>query len=158
MMAKIRLVRVDSRLGHGKTIREILKNYDLEKVIFANDKLSEDEIRREVVGLTVPDEADAIFLKVSEVKNFLEKNTGDYFLIVQNTADLEKIIDEGNEIEEINIGIIHMSFGKKSLTEMVAADDEDLRIFRKLSDLGLDVYIRKEITDPKRPIEDFLRK
>ena len=155
-MANIRLVRIDSRLGHGKTIRDILNKYDLNRLIFANDKLCEDKIRREVLGLTVPEEIEVNFLEISEIKDFLSKNNGQYFLIVENTSDLEKIIDDGNKIEEINIGLIHMAMGKKILTDMVAADDEDLRIFRKLSDLGIDSFIRKEITDPKIPIENFL--
>lgn len=155
-MANIRLVRIDSRLGHGKTIRDILNKYDLNRLIFANDKICEDKIRREVLGLTVPEEIEVNFLEISEVKDFLSKNNGQYFLIVENTSDLEKIIDDGNKIEEINIGLIHMAMGKKILTDMVAADDEDLRIFRKISDLGIDSFIRKEITDSKIPIENFL--
>lgn len=155
-MAEIRLLRVDSRLGHGKTIREILKKYDLEKVIFANDRIFDDEIHKKIERLTVPEGVEVEFLKVADVKDYLEENDGEYFIIVQNTSDLEKIIDSKVQIQEVNIGIIHMAMGKKSLTEMVAADSEDLRIFRKLSDLGLDVYIRKEISDPKIPIENFL--
>lgn len=155
-MAKIRLVRVDSRLGHGQTTRDILEKYDLNKVIFANDKIFEDEIHKEIEKLTVPCDSEINFLKLSGVKDFLANNDGEYFLILENTSDLEKIIDAGNEIEEINIGIIHMAKGKISLTDMVAVDDEDMRIFKKLYDLGIDTYIRKNIGDPKLAIGEFL--
>ena len=157
MMAKIRLVRIDSRLGHGKTIRDILNKYDLNRLIFANDKICEDKIRREVLGLTVPEEIEVNFLKISEVKEFLSQNQSEYFLIVENTSDLEKIIDDGNKIEEVNIGIIHMAMGKKILTDMVTVDSEDFRIFRKLSHMGIETYIRKEIADPRVPIEKFYK-
>lgn len=155
-MAKIRLVRVDSRLGHGQTIRDILEEYDLNKVIFANDKIFEDEIHKEIERLTVPCDSESIFLKISDVKDFLADKGGEYFLIVENTSDLEKLIDYGNEIEEINIGIIHMAMGKVSLTAMVAVDDEDMRIFKKLYNLGIETYVRKNIGDPKLPIGEFL--
>lgn len=155
-MAKIRILRVDSRLGHGKTIREILKKYDLNKVIFANDRIFDDEIHKKIERLTVPEGVEVEFLKVADVKDFLEEKTGEYFLIAQNTSDLEKIIDSKVQIQEVNIGIIHMAMGKKSLTEMVAADSEDLRIFRKVNDFATSAYIRNEISDPKIPIENFL--
>ncbi len=155
-MAKIRILRVDSRLGHGKTIRDILKKYGLEKVIFANDEVFNNQVRKEVERLTVPEDVEVEFLKVSDVKDFLDQKTGEYFLIVQNTSDLESLVDRQIQIEEVNIGIINLSIGKKSLTEMVAVDSEDMRIFRKLRDLGIKTYIRKEITDKKQDIEDFL--
>lgn len=155
-MAKIRLVKVDSRLGHGKTIRGILEKYDLEKMIFANDEVYQDQIRREVERLTVPEGVEVNFLKVEDVKDFLEEKTGEFFVIVENTSDLEKLVDAKIQIQEVNIGVINLAMGKKIVTEMVAADDEDLRIFRKLRYLGIETYIRKEITDPKQAIEDFL--
>ena len=155
-MAKIRILRVDSRLGHGKTIREILKKYDLNKVIFANDRIFDDEIHKKIERLTVPEGVEVEFLKVADVKDFLEEKTGEYFLIVQNTSDLEKLIDSKVQIQEVNIGIIHMAMGKRSLTEMVAADEEDLTIFRKVNDLGIYTYTRNEISDPKILIEKLL--
>lgn len=155
-MAKIRLVRVDSRLGHGKTIREILANYDLNKVIFANDRIFDDEIHKKIERLTVPAGVEVNFLKVADVKDFLDQKTGEYFVLVENTSDLESLVDEKIQIEEVNLGIINLAIGKRILTEMVAADDCDLNIFRKLYDLGIETYIRKEITDPKIPIKDFL--
>ena len=155
-MAKIRLVRVDSRLGHGKTIRDILAKYDLEKIIFANDRIFGDEIHKKIERLTVPAGVEVNFLKVADVKDFLDQKNGEYFVLVENTSDLESLIDRKIQIEEVNLGIINLAIGKRILTEMVAADDCDLNIFRKLYDLGIETYIRKQITDPKISIEDFL--
>ena len=155
-MAKIRLVRVDSRQGHGKTIREILANYGLNKVIFANDRIFDDEIHKKIERLTVPEGVEVEFLKVADVKDFLVQKTGEYFAIVENTSDLESLVDRQIQIEEVNLGIINLAIGKRTLTEMLAADEEDLRIFRKLYDLGIEIYIRKQIADPKISIKDFL--
>ena len=155
-MAKIRLVRVDSRQGHGKTIREILANYGLNKVIFANDRIFDDENNKKIERLTVPEGVEVEFLKVADVKDFLVQKTGEYFAIVENTSDLESLVDRQIQIEEVNLGIINLAIGKRTLTEMLAADEEDLRIFRKLYDLGIEIYIRKQIADTKISIKDFL--
>ncbi|WP_296113879.1 PTS sugar transporter subunit IIB [uncultured Anaerococcus sp.] len=141
-MGKIRLARVDSRLASGNLVKEWTKAYKLDKLIIANDKTKRDTIRIEVMDLTVPVNVRSIYLKVSEVRDFLKNNKGDYFLLVENTGDLEKIIDNQIKIEEVNIGAIHMAPPKKSLTQMVAVDDNDLRILKGLKKLGIKVSIK----------------
>ena len=91
--------------------------------------------------LTIPENIQAIFLKVEDVKEFLDKNPGEYFLLTENTTDLEKIIDSDVKIDMVNVGIIHLSIGKKLLTEMVAIDDNDKRIFEKIIGKSIPIFI-----------------
>lgn len=151
-MGKISLARIDSRLANASVVEDWCGAYNLKKVIIANDTTAEDPIRVEVMDLTIPDFIESTYLKVGEVKDFLDKNPGDYFLLVENTGDLEKIIDLGAQIKEINVGIIHLSIGKKSLTEMVAVDDEDMRIFAKIKDQGSKIFIKTSINDKEEKI------
>ena len=146
-MGKIRLARIDSRLASGKLVKEWTEAYKLDKLIIANDKTKADKIRIEVMDLTIPENVKSTYLKVSEVRDFLKNNKGDYFLLVENTGDLEKIIGDQIEIEEVNIGAIHMALGKKSLTQMVAVDDNDLRILKSLKKLEIKVSIKNLPTD-----------
>ena len=127
-MGKITLARIDSRLANGSVVKDWCDSYNLKKVIIANDRTATDHIRIEVMDLTVPDFIESTYLKVANVKDFLDKNEGEYFLLIKNTGDLEKIIDSGAQITEVNVGVIHLSIGKKSLTELVAVDDEYMRI------------------------------
>lgn len=151
-MGKITLARIDSRLANGQVVEDWCHKYGLKKVIIANDRTAADPIRIEVMDLTVPDFVESTYLKVIEVKDYLDKNEGEYFLLVENTGDLEKIIDSGVEIKEVNVGIIHLSIGKKSLTEMVAVDDEDMRIFEKIKDQGVKIFIKTSINDKEEKI------
>lgn len=146
-MGKIGLARVDSRLAHSQMVKMWGEKYGLEKVIIANDLTASDSIRVEVMDLTVPEEIGSFYLKVAEVGDFLKKNEESYLLLVESTSDLEKILDQGildqGIIEEVNLGIIHLSKGKKSLTELVALDDEDLRILKRIKDKGIKISVKK---------------
>lgn len=142
-MGKIGLARVDSRLAHSQMVKMWGEKYGLKKVIIANDLTVSDSIRVEVMDLTVPEEIESFYLKVAEVEDFLKKNEGSYLLLVESTRDLEKILDQGIKIEEVNLGIIHLSKGKKSLTELVALDDEDLRILKRVKDKGIKISVKK---------------
>lgn len=141
-MGKIGLARVDSRLAHSQMVKMWGEKYGLEKVIIANDLTASDSIRVEVMDLTVPEEIGSFYLKVAEVGDFLKKNEESYLLLVESTSDLEKILDQGI-IEEVNLGIIHLSKGKKSLTDLVALDDEDLRILKRIKDKGIKISVKK---------------
>ena len=151
-MGKITLSRIDSRLANGNVVKDWCDSYNLKKVIIVNDRVAEDPIRVEVMDLTIPEKIQSTYLRVRELKDFLDKNEGEYFLLVENTKDLETIIDSGVEIKEVNVGIIHLSIGKKSLTEMVAVDDEDMRIFEKIKAQGTKIFIKTSINDIEEKI------
>ena len=141
-MGKVKLCRIDSRLSHGKVVEIWSKELEIETVIIANEEVSGDDFRKKVMDLTIPDDISAYYLKPSEVGAFLKDYDKNVFLIVDSAQDLEAISKQNIEIPEVNIGIIHMSIGKKSLTEEVAVDEDDLRIFREFIENGSDVYIR----------------
>lgn len=140
-MGKINLARIDSRLAHGKMVEIYCDYYNIKNVIIANDRTYNDPIRIEVMKLTIPENIQAIFLKVEDVKEFLDKNPGEYFLLTENTTDLEKIIDSGVKVAMVNVGIIHLAIGKRLLTEMVAIDDNDKRIFEKIIGKSIPIFI-----------------
>ncbi|EGC81565.1 MULTISPECIES: PTS system mannose/fructose/N-acetylgalactosamine-transporter subunit IIB [Anaerococcus] len=141
-MGEIKLVRIDSRLSHGKVVKVWTKELGVDTVVIANDKVSSDDFRKKVMDLTIPDNINRHYLPVKEVGEFVKKLDKDIFLIVENARDLEIIASEGLDIPTINIGIIHMSEGKKSLTEEVAVDEDDLRIFKDFMTKGSEVYLR----------------
>lgn len=141
-MGEIRLVRIDSRLSHGKVVEVWTKELGLKTVLIANDRVSGDDFRKKVMDLTIPEGVKAYYLKVSEVKDFLEDTDEDVFILVEKPQDLKVFYEDGLDIGHINVGIIHMSEGKKSLTEEVAVDDDDLQILKDFLDRGSEVYIR----------------
>lgn len=154
-MGSIKLLRIDSRLSHGKTVDFWCDYLDLSRVIIANDRVAEDDFRKEVMGLTIPKNIEGYFLRVDEVKDFLEKSQGEFFIIVESPSDLKRLVDCGIRVPKVNVGIIHMSEGKRSLTEEVAVDDRDLEIFKNLIEDGVEIAVRLSPFASKKDLREF---
>lgn len=141
-MGEVKLARVDSRLAHGRVVEMWTKELGVKRVIIANDEVSCDDFKKKVMDLTIPEGIEVSYLMIYDVADFLKTSEEDVFLLVQNPKDLEKISTSGINLDQINVGIIHMSPGKKSLTEEVAVDEDDLRIFKEFLKQGSSVYLR----------------
>lgn len=152
----LKLCRIDSRLSHGKTVENWTREYGLDAVIIANDKKADDDFGQEIMNLSIPEGIDKVYLKIDELKDFLRAKDKDYLCLVESATDLEKILDQDIEIGHVNIGIIHMTKGKKSLTEEVAVDENDLRIFKKVLAKGIDLAIRLNPYATKKKLDDYL--
>lgn len=158
-MKNILLARIDSRLSHGKVVSEWTDNLALDTVIIANDRLANDKFEQSIMNLTIPKEIEAYYLELDLVKSFIEKNKNKkIFLITESASDLDKIISQDILVEKVNIGIIHLSFGKKLLTEEVAVDENDLEIFSNLIDKGVEVFIQVSPYSIKRNLSEFFVK
>lgn len=153
-MKNIKLVRIDSRLSHGKVVSYWTDFLGVDTVIIANDRLAMDEFEQKVMNLTIPKDIKVHYIKLHEIKKFqIEKDEA--FVIVESPKDLETIIKQEIKFEKVNIGIIHLSHGKKLLTEEVAVDKKDLEIFSKLISNGTEVFVQLSPFASKRDLSDF---
>lgn len=152
----IKLARIDSRLSHGKVVSYWTEYLNLDTVIIANDRVYQDDFEQAVMNLTMPEGIAAHYLRLDQVKNYVENNQNeDIFLIVESPRDLEKILEKDYFIDRVNIGIIHLSQGKKLLTEEVAVDEKDLEIFANLISNDIEVFIQLSPFACKRDLSDF---
>ncbi|MDU5020325.1 MAG: PTS sugar transporter subunit IIB, partial [Clostridiales bacterium] len=53
-----------------------------------------------------------------------------------------KLVEGGVPIKKVNIGNMHMAPGKKQVSKAVCVDDEDIKSFKKLKELGVELEIR----------------
>lgn len=158
-MNKILLARIDSRLNHGRVVSDRTKESDTDTVIIANERVANDKFWQNLMDLTIPEEIESIYIKTNQVKKYLEENENKkIFLIVEDAKDLKEIIDQDVEVEKVNIGIIHLSRGKKLLTEEVAVDSKDLEIFQDLIQKGSQVFIQLNPFSVRKDLSEFLQK
>lgn len=158
-MNKILLARIDTRLSHGKVVSCWTKYLKADTVVIANDRVCNDYFEQALMKLTIPKDIEAVFLSPIKVKDYLIENEDKkIFLIVEKTQDLYRIYKDNLLIDKVNIGIIHLSKGKKLLTEEVAVDDNDLSIFSELVDNGIEVFIQLSPFTQKRNLNDFFEK
>ena len=67
-------VRVDNRLVHGQIIETWLPFTKSRMIVVANDELSHDELRQEIMGLAIPAHVEKAFVSVAEAAMFLHNN------------------------------------------------------------------------------------
>lgn len=155
-MGEIKLARIDSRLLHGSLAYDWEKVVDFDLVLVANDRFSTDKFNQKIMALTLPRGMEAKFLSLDETVTFLKNYDEDVFLLVENSKDLESLLDRGLEITRVNIGIMHCSKGKKLITSDAAMDKEDFRIFKNLLSQGADIFLQVSPFSVKRQLSDFL--
>lgn len=158
-MKDINLVRIDSRLSHGKVVSYWTDYLKADTVIIANDRVAEDDFERSVMDLTIPKDIKAHYLSLKEVRPFIKENKDEQvFLIVESPRDLERIMEDGVTVDRVNIGIIHLSPGKKLLTEEVAVDKKDLDILSNLVSNNTEVFVQLSPFSCKRDLRSFFTK
>lgn len=154
IVKSIKLARIDSRLSHGKVVSYWTEFLKVDTVIIANDRLAGDDFEKAVMNLTIPEGINVHYLSLDQVKEY-DIEEKEVFLIVESPRDLEAIINQDVKVERVNIGIIHLSKGKKLLTEEVAVDEKDLEIFSKLISNGTEVFVQLSPFACKRDLSDF---
>nr|WP_072536544.1 PTS sugar transporter subunit IIB [Anaerococcus mediterraneensis] len=157
-MGKIKLLRIDSRLSHGETVKRWCEKYGLENLIIANDRMMEDAFAREVMDLTIEKNIARTYLNVDQVRDFLETHGGEYFLLVDSSHDLKRLLDQGLDIENVNIGIMHLSIGKELLTEYIGVDAFDIEVFNLLLEKNIRTSARLSPFSEEIDLKDLLSK
>lgn len=79
-------------------------------------------------------------------------------ILFETVHDALRAIEGGVRIKELNLGSIAHSLGKIAVTTSVALDNEDIKAFRKLLDLGIKIDVRKVPADRPENIESILEK
>jgi mannose/fructose/N-acetylgalactosamine-specific phosphotransferase system component IIB len=137
------IFRVDDRLIHGQVVENWIPTFGISNVIVANDLISDDELRKNIMKFSIPSNVKIDFLKIDDLKgiNFDEKKN--YLVLFENLWDVWRAVLEGVKIDELNIGGIHYAKGRNfSFGKVMFLSDEEKEILKKLSSYGVSVYLQ----------------
>lgn len=136
-MAKAVLLRIDDRLLHGQVARNWMKQVGADVIVVANDLVSEDEKQQHLMDLVTPMGSKSYFFGLSEasakIKGIEEE---DALVLVETPADALKLIEDGIEIDSVNVGNIHQTSGKEKVNESIFVDQNDIDTFKKIEASG----------------------
>lgn len=136
-MAKAVLLRIDDRLLHGQVARNWMKQVGADVIVVANDLVSEDEKQQHLMDLVTPMGSKSYFFGLSEasakIKGLEEE---DALVLVETPADALKLIEDGIEIDSVNVGNIHQTSGKEKVNESIFVDQNDIDTFKKIEASG----------------------
>ena len=116
-MENIVLVRIDDRMLHGQVVSTWLKDYGIEQVLIINDKAANDPIQKSVAGLAAPKDVRVHLFGVEQFIDILKKTPikRKTMLIFTTSTDVLKLVENGLEIKEVNVGGMRYNESRKRL-------------------------------------------
>lgn len=143
-MQNLVFTRIDDRLIHGQVCAAWLKTLStVRHILVIDDKTSQDPFMAEMFALLIPNHISIEIRSVDQateiMKAGLPKPT---MVIVKVPQTIKRLMDNGIEIEHLNIGGMGMSAGRKKLFQNISASEEERQIFKELIARGVKVEIQ----------------
>jgi len=157
----VRLARIDSRLLHGQVATAWTKTVQPNRIIVVSDGVSTDELRKTLLVQAAPV---GVKVTVVPIQKLIDVWDDPRFkgvkaiLLFETPQDVAKAVEGGVKLDEINIGSMSHSEGKRMVTNAVAVDDEDVKVLEYLRDQGIKFDVRKVPADQSKDIFDLLKK
>jgi PTS system mannose-specific IIB component len=85
---------------------------------------------------------------IEAYKNPKYKDFKSMFLFT-NPTDVLRAIEGGVDIKSVNVGGMCYKEGKTQITGAVSVDEKDIKAFRKLHELGVELEVRQIASNPK---------
>lgn len=139
------LTRIDNRLIHGQIVGEWAGCVGANLLVVVDDEVAANEVEKSVMSIAAQSLGlDSRFFTIEQTINTIHKASSSQkiLLICKTPATLRKLIDGGVNIDIVNIGNMHFSEGKKSISEKVYVDDKDLDDLNYIKSKVKEIYIR----------------
>ncbi|WMC18848.1 MAG: PTS mannose transporter subunit IIAB [Enterobacteriaceae bacterium PSpicST2] len=156
---KIILARIDDRLIHGQIVTRWVKEININRIIVISDEVNNDNIRKTLLTQISPPGITSHVVgidKAVRVWNNPKYSNDNVMLLFTNPIDVLKVIKMGVIIKSINIGGMSYKKGKIQINNIISVDKEDIKAFKKLNSLGIELEVRKISNDNKINIMDLI--
>lgn len=158
---KFVLARIDSRLLHGQVATSWTKATGPNRIIVVSDAVAKDDLRKKLIEQAAPPGVKANVIPLSklvEVSKDPRFGTTKALLLFENPEDALKVIEDGVDIKELNVGSMAHSVGKVVVNKVLSMNQTDVDTFEKLRDLGVGFDVRKVPNDGKGNMDELLAK
>lgn len=158
-MENLVLTRIDDRLIHGQVMTAWIKNKGADQVVIVDDNVAQDDFMINVLENAVPDNiAIGIFSKEDAVQFFSEPLEAPTIILVKTPQVLEYMIDNGIDINEIDLGGMGAKEGRERLYHTISTNEEENSSFKRLIDKGIDTFIQIMPQNEKVNLKELDRK
>ena len=153
-MPHILLTRIDNRLIHGQVATQWTSSIGANLLLVANDDVAQNPMRQGLMDMAAPTGVATRYFSIKKTIDIIEKASDKQliFIICENPEDVLKLVKGGVPIKKVNIGNMHMSEGKRQVATVIAVDDEDVKAFKELQELGVELEIQRV---PTTSVEDL---
>ena len=158
-MPNIVLTRIDNRLIHGQVATQWTSSVGANLLLVANDAVANDPMRQGLMKMACPAQASTRFFSIEKTCAVIHKaaDSQKIAIICETPQDVVALVEGGVPIKSCNIGNMHMSEGKRQVATSVAVDDADVKAFRRLQELGVELYIQRVPSIAKEDINKLFQ-
>jgi mannose PTS system EIIAB component len=147
-------VRIDDRLIHGQVCGYWIPYYNVEKIVIADDKICNDDIRKTALKFGCPGTVKLSILSSEVAADKLKRNLDKgsrVMILCEGPAPLRKMVELGYKISRITVGNMSNKPGTKHVKGTIYVSDQDKKDFKYLSDQG--VKILAQMVPNEKPVE-----
>ena len=117
-------------------------------------------MRQSLMKMACPAQAQTRFFTIEKTCAIINKASASQHIaiICETPEDVLALVEGGVPIKSVNIGNMHMSEGKRQVATSVAVDDTDVAAFKRLQELGVELYIQRTPSIAKEDINKLFKK
>ena len=150
--------RIDDRLIHGQVVTTWVNIKKIEQIIVVNDKVAEDKIQKNILNMAAPQGVKVHTFGVEKFADVykttpIKKRT---MLLFTNSIDVDRVVELGVDIKELNIGGMRSQEGRKQLTKALSVTPEEEKAFHSLMDKGVDITIQMVPNDEAKNMREVM--
>lgn len=157
MMNNVLLARVDDRLIHGQVMTAWMKRLPAKQIVVVDDKTAKDDFMTSVLSMAAPEGVKVHVFGVEKAATLLKKGISrPTILLAKTPVTYEALIEEGVDIDAVNIGGMGINQDRTTLYKNIAASPAEREAIKKMFDKGVDVKIQVIPSDPVIEIRDLV--
>ncbi|MFL2062602.1 PTS system mannose/fructose/N-acetylgalactosamine-transporter subunit IIB [Latilactobacillus sakei] len=162
----ISMVRIDDRLIHGQVAVMWSKELGIDRIIVANDEVVQNEIQKSALLLAAPASVKAAIIPVDKAITIVNDKRAEnmkILVLVNNPADMLKILQSGAQSEQLNISNYGRQLGggenpKKEIATSVYLDSSDVDQFHSIFTEANDVIYQPVPGQPAESLKMLIEK
>lgn len=144
---EILLGRIDNRLVHGQVGTVWTRHIGANLVIVADDSVAVDSMQQSLMKMclsTVTKDVQIRFFSLDKTKEIIWKASPSQkiFIVTRTPYEMKVLIEGGVPIPFVNIGNMHYSDGKKSLSTAVFVNEQDEENLDYIVNHGIRVHLQ----------------
>lgn len=157
-MPNILSTRIDNRLIHGQVGMTWVNSIQANLVLVANDEVAADPVQQSLMDMVLPERVQSRYFTIEKTINVIHKASPaqKIFLVVRSPQDALRLVEGNVPIKYINVGNLHFSEGKRQISSTVSVDEEDIAVFKKLAELGVELDVKGVPSDKGRNLMEML--
>lgn len=136
----IQLVRIDDRLIHGQVVLGWARHLNTKRIILCDDTVASSDWEKELYLSMVPLDIEGLVLSVPELVEHIQTSDTDLsrtIILVNSPKTIEKLIDSGIALKQVNVGGIHFRQGRKKILNYLYLDEEEVQAFKRCIEKGV---------------------